>query len=158
MSGIWARYNKLLDAQPILTKALTSLTGFTLGDILAQKFINDNGKPYDIMRTVRLGSFGFFLHGPSGHYFYGFLDAKLPSTKPVTVATKVAIDQLFWNPIFGLMFFGYLNAVEGKSLEDYKLKIQADLKTAVMGSWAVWVRYKMICTNILLKSQVSNFV
>jgi hypothetical protein len=64
MSGLWARYNKLLDAQPILTKALTSLTGFTLGDILAQKFINDNGKPYDIMRTVRLGSFGFFLHGP----------------------------------------------------------------------------------------------
>ncbi len=29
----------------------------------------------------------------------------------------------------------------GKSFEDYKLKIQADLKTAVMGSWAVWVSY-----------------
>ena len=57
----------------------------------------------------------------------------------MTVATKVAIDQTIWNPIFGLMFFGYLNAVEGKSFEDYKNKIQADLKTAVMGSWAVWV-------------------
>ncbi len=66
MSFLWARYNKLLEAQPLLTKALTSLTGFTLGDALAQNFINDDGKPYDIMRTLRLGSFGFFLHGTTG--------------------------------------------------------------------------------------------
>ena len=139
MSGLWARYNKLLDAQPLLTKALTSLTGFTLGDILAQNFVEAKDKPYDLMRTVRLGSFGFLLHGTTGHYFYGFLDSKLPGTKPITVATKVAIDQTMWNPIFGLMFFGYLNLMEGKSFEDYTNKIKADLKTAVMGSWAVWV-------------------
>jgi protein Mpv17 len=139
MSAIWARYNKLLEAQPLLTKAFTSLIGFTAGDVLAQKFVNDDGKPYDPMRTLKLGSFGFLIHGTTGHYFYGFLDGKLPGTKPVTVATKVAIDQFFWNPIFGLMFFGYLNAVEGKSMEQYKQKLNADLKTAVMGSWAVWI-------------------
>lgn len=139
MSGIWAKYNTLLEAQPLLTKALTSLTGFTAGDILAQSFVEKSDKPYDVMRTVRLGSFGFFIHGTTGHYFYGMLDSKLPGTKPITVATKVAIDQTIWNPIFGLMFFGYLNAMEGKSFEDYKKKLNADLKTAVMGSWAVWV-------------------
>lgn len=96
MSGLWARYNKLLDAQPLLTKALTSLTGFTLGDILAQNFIEDPDKPYDFMRTARLGSFGFLLHGTTGHYFYGFLDSKLPGTAVQTVATKVAIDQTIW--------------------------------------------------------------
>lgn len=169
MSAIWAKYNQLLASQPLvclcytlpislqcvcscnlssllllliilqLTKAMTSLTGFTLGDILAQNFVEDSDKPYDIMRTVRLGSFGFLIHGTTGHYFYGFLDSKLPGTKPVTVATKVITDQVFWNPIFGCMFFGYLNLVEGKTLTQYKNKLQADLKTAVMGSWAVWV-------------------
>jgi protein Mpv17 len=139
MAGLWARYNMLLEAQPLLTKALTSLTGFTAGDVLAQKFVEPDDKPYDIMRTVRLGSFGFLLHGTTGHYFYGMLDSKLPGTKPVTVATKVLIDQTIWNPIFGLMFFGYLNVMEGKSFETYTNKIKADLKTAVMGSWAVWV-------------------
>ncbi|CAB9512326.1 Protein SYM1 [Seminavis robusta] len=139
MSGLWARYNKLLEAQPLLTKALTSLTGFTAGDLLAQNFVEGGDKPYDVMRTIRLGSFGFLLHGTTGHYFYGFLDSKLPGTKPVTVATKVAIDQTIWNPIFGCMFFGYLNLMEGKSWETYTNKIKADLKTAVMGSWAVWV-------------------
>lgn len=122
-----------------MTKALTSLTGFTAGDVLAQNFVENDGKPYDIMRTVRLGSFGFLLHGTTGHYFYGFLDSKLPGTKPVTVATKVAIDQTLWNPIFGLMFFGYLNVAEGKSFDAYVNKIKQDLQTAVMGSWAVWV-------------------
>lgn len=34
------------------------------------------------------------MHGPTGHYFYGMLDAKLPGTKPMTVASKVAIDQV----------------------------------------------------------------
>jgi protein Mpv17 len=139
MSGLWARYNKLLDAQPLLTKALTSLTGFTLGDILAQNFVEGGDKPYDIMRTIRLGSFGFLIHGTTGHYFYGFLDSKLPGTAPITVMSKVIIDQTIWNPIFGLMFFGYLNLVEGKSWADYTRKLQQDLKTAVMGSWAVWV-------------------
>ena len=137
--GLWARYNALLEAQPLLTKALTSLTGFTAGDVLAQKFIEEEGKPYDFMRTVRLGSFGFLLHGTTGHYFYGFLDSKLPGTAPTTVATKVAIDQTIWNPIFGCMFFGYLNLMEGKTMDEYVNKIKQDLKTAVMGSWAVWV-------------------
>ena len=133
MAGLWARYNKLLEAQPLLTKALTSLTGFTVGDVLAQSFIENEGKPYDVMRTVRMGSFGFLLHGTTGHYFYGFLDGKLPGTAPITVATKVAIDQTIWNPIFGCMFFGYLNFVEGKSFEEYQNKLKADLKVRATG-------------------------
>jgi len=139
MSAIWARYNKLLETQPLLTKALTSFVGFTAGDVLAQNFVNQDGKAYDLMRTIRLGSFGFLIHGTTGHYFYGFLDSKLPGTAPMTVATKVAIDQTIWNPIFGCMFFGYLNLVEGKSWNDYVKKLKNDLQTAVMGSWAVWV-------------------
>jgi protein Mpv17 len=129
----------MLDAQPLLTKALTSLTGFTAGDVLAQCFVESADKPYDVMRTIRLASFGFLIHGTTGHYFYGMLDSKLPGTAPLTVASKVFIDQTIWNPIFGCMFFGYLNVMEGKTFDDLKKKLNADLKTAVMGSWAVWV-------------------
>ena len=50
---------------------MTSFTGFTLGDVLAQNFIEESDQPYDMMRTARLGSFGLLLHGPVGHYFYG---------------------------------------------------------------------------------------
>lgn len=39
LGSLWAAYNSLLATQPILTKSLTSMTGFALGDLLAQKFI-----------------------------------------------------------------------------------------------------------------------
>lgn len=88
----------------MLTKALTSFVGFTVGDILAQTFVenNDNDKDgessYDIMRTVRLSTFGLLVHGTTGHYFYSFLDGQLPGTDAITVAEKVVIDQVLWNP------------------------------------------------------------
>uniref|UniRef100_A0A7S2V4A9 Peroxisomal membrane protein MPV17 n=1 Tax=Fibrocapsa japonica TaxID=94617 RepID=A0A7S2V4A9_9STRA len=152
MAKLWAKYNQFLDAQPILCKALTSLTGFTIGDILAQKFINPEAD-YDVMRTIRLGSFGLLFHGPSGHYFYGFLDSKIVGTSTQAVATKVAIDQLFWNPIFGTVFFTYLGLAEGKSGGEIVNKIKSDLKTAVMGSWTVWVPAHIINFKFVPSSQ-----
>ena len=58
MDGVWAAYNKALAAQPLLVKAMTSLTGFTVGDILAQKFISPEDD-YDFARTLRLGGSRF---------------------------------------------------------------------------------------------------
>ena len=150
----WAGYNRMLDTQPLLTKALTSFVGFTAGDILAQKFVTpDPEKGYDIMRTLRLGSFGLLIHGTTGHYFYGFLDKMIPGTAMKTVATKVGIDQLIWNPIFGVMFFSYLGLAEGKGFADISKKIQADLKTAVMGSWTVWIPAHFINFRFIPSSQ-----
>ena len=53
--------------------------------------------------------------------------------------TKVGIDQLLWNPIFGMVFFTYLGFADGHSPEQVKDKILADLPTAVSGSWAFWI-------------------
>ena len=36
---LWAAYISMLDTQPILTKSLTSLVGFAVGDLLAQKLL-----------------------------------------------------------------------------------------------------------------------
>mmetsp|Transcript_26150 Transcript_26150/g.102517 ORF Transcript_26150/g.102517 Transcript_26150/m.102517 type:complete len:101 (-) Transcript_26150:2908-3210(-) len=74
MSGIWAAYNARLAAKPLQTKTLTSFTGFILGDLVAQAPDLAAGKPWDSWRTTKLAAFGLFLHGPIGHYWYGFLD------------------------------------------------------------------------------------
>ncbi len=49
--------------------------------------------------TVTIGTFGALVHGPTGHWFYGMLDSKMPGTKPITVASKVAIDQVRFFPL-----------------------------------------------------------
>jgi hypothetical protein len=35
-SQIWTAYNRSLEARPLVTKCMTSLTGFAIGDTLAQ--------------------------------------------------------------------------------------------------------------------------
>lgn len=45
----WAAYISLLDTQPILTKSLTSMTGFALGDLLAQKFLEKKVREDDVL-------------------------------------------------------------------------------------------------------------
>jgi len=137
MAGMWKGYSKMLDEQPLLTKALTSFTGFALGDILAQLFIQKTN-PFDWARLLRLSSFGFLVHGTSSHWFYGFLDGKIPGKSAQVVFSKVFIDQVLWNPIFGIMFFSYVAAFELKGFDYVKDKVQNELLTQVTGSWKVW--------------------
>jgi len=137
VKAAWMAYNGALEKQPILTKALTSLVGFALGDFLAQKFIDKKDK-IDWKRFGRMASFGLLFHGPTGHFFYGFLDSKIPGTAALTVATKVFIDQIIWNPIFGCMFFGYMGAAEGLGPSAIKTRIEKNLFDSVKGSWTVW--------------------
>lgn len=117
MAGIWVRYNAALAAKPLQTKTLTSLTGFVLGDLVAQAPDLSAGKAWDARRTAKMGGFGVALHGPIGHYWYGFLDRTIMTHAPTSakaVFSKTAIDQLMWAPIFTGVFFGSMKVMDGK--------------------------------------------
>ena len=57
MSGglglLWDKYNEVLETNPLPTKAVTSLVGFTIGDLLAQSFLGEKGAPIDVKRLLR---------------------------------------------------------------------------------------------------------
>lgn len=135
---IWAGYNTQLDRYPIMTKAMTSLIGFFLGDVLAQKFLGEKDADINWARVARMASFGFLIHGPTGHYFYSALDRLIVGTSPLKVASKVVVDQVFWAPIFTALFFSYLGFAEGKSVDDVVTKIKNDTWTGVTTSWKFW--------------------
>ena len=136
-TGLWAGYNRLLDKDPLLTKALTSGFGFLLGDILAQTFIEKNDA-LDLARMIRLSLFGLLIHGPTAHFFYGKLDKLIPSTDIVPVISKVGIDQLAWNPIFGSIFLSFMSLTEGHGVESAAQNVKDKLVTTVLGSWSIW--------------------
>lgn len=77
-------------------------------------------------------------HGPSGHYFYGFLDSAIAGKGVAQVVSKVAIDQVLWAPIFTAVFFAYLGATEGKSQRQIVEKIKNDTWIGVKTSWKFW--------------------
>lgn len=146
----WAAYNEALDKKPLITKAMTSLVGWALGDLLAQVFIAKTA--FDVKRFLTLSAFGFLYHGPSGHFFYNWLDKQIEGTSGKVVALKVLIDQTLWCPIFMTIFFTYLGLVNGDSMATIVNKVKTDLFTACQGSWKVWpfvhaVNFKFISTK-----------
>mmetsp|Transcript_58497 Transcript_58497/g.143090 ORF Transcript_58497/g.143090 Transcript_58497/m.143090 type:complete len:244 (+) Transcript_58497:171-902(+) len=132
----WAAYNDSLDNHPLTTKAFTSLVGWALGDALTQIFLTSGA--FDWKRFVTLSAFGFLYHGPSGHFFYDWLDGKIPGKDAKSVAIKVAIDQICWCPLFMTVFFTYLGLVNGDSVSTIGSKIKNDLLSACQGSWKLW--------------------
>ena len=58
---LWAAYTRQLDVRPVLTKSLTSFTGFVVGDAIAQV---STGEKYNYWRTARFAAYGFCIHAP----------------------------------------------------------------------------------------------
>jgi hypothetical protein len=52
--------------------------------------------------------------------------------------SEVLIDQVFWNPCFSVMFFGYIGLLEMKGLRNVASKFRNEFVTSVTGSWTVW--------------------
>lgn len=86
-------------------KACTSLVGFSIGDILAQKSTTAKDGEFSYERLCRMAAFGFLFHGTISHFFYNALDGALPGTAAVTVVQKAS---LFINVDFIFIFYRFL--------------------------------------------------
>jgi protein Mpv17 len=62
-------YRKLVQANPVPDKAMTSGVAYALGDLLAQRFQGRSNATVDLKRVLRSGTAGFFVHGPLCHYW-----------------------------------------------------------------------------------------
>jgi len=137
LGDLWTNYNDVLEAKPILTKACTSLVGFSVGDTLAQKFVA-KGQKFDYHRLARMAAFGFLFHGTISHFFYNKLDAVIPGKTPLAIAEKVFTDQVLWAPIFTFIYLTWMGVTSGLSPAQVGDKIKNDLVKGVVGSWSVW--------------------
>jgi len=79
---------------------------------------------YDWWRTARMSAIGLAL-GPMNHFWYMFLDRKLPGAALKICAMKIACDQMA-TPVFATTFIAGVSTMEGQSvtamLQEYKEK------------------------------------
>lgn len=125
-----------------------SFTGFTLGDLVAQAPDMSKGKAWDVKRTAKMGAFGLALHGPIGHVWYGMLDRTIMVANPTSaaaVATKTAVDQILFAPVFTSMFFGAMKAMDGKP-DEIGEEVKSKLWPTMKVNWTVYVI--RICASI----------
>jgi protein Mpv17 len=118
--SVWQAYMGVLTDAPIATKAVTSATVYTIGDVIAQQTEGTSIDELDRMRTLRSMLAGLIGHGPLSHMWYNvsenLFDHVLHWTAWWSFIPKVAIDQAFWGPIWNNTYLLLLGLMKGESL------------------------------------------
>jgi protein Mpv17 len=145
-------YARMLDLYPVRTQSLTSGSLFLVGDLTAQRYergldaskgIDVSDRPHiDWLRLAACTSFGLFVLGPCGNFWYSWLDrftnrlAKPLSWKNVGV--KVLLDTAIFNPIFLVVFFTTVSLLEGLTINDIGRKLYRDFVPSYAVDCSIW--------------------
>lgn len=101
----WRSYNNILSMAPIETKAVTSATVYTIGDIISQQTSEDKSiGELDRGRILRSALAGLIGHGPMSHVWYrvseDFFDNVLHLHAWWDFLPKIVVDQFVFGPIW----------------------------------------------------------
>ena len=112
----WRGYNDVLTAAPVQTKAATSATVYTIGDIIAQTKGGSDMGELDRSRIVRSMVAGLVGHGPMSHLWYrwseAFFDAVHLPHAWWDFVPKVCADQLVFGPVWNGTFILLLGIMQ----------------------------------------------
>lgn len=133
--GLFARYNELLVAAPLTTKAITSMFLTGVGDVMCQVFLEDS--PFNFVRFVQFTLLGGVLVGPGLHFWYGFVNKVLPGTQMTMVLGRLAMDQLIWAPAFIATFMSALKVIQGKG-DEIAANLTSNVWEALQANWKLW--------------------
>ena len=86
----------------LVTNTVVSGLLDAVGDVLEQRL--ERVSPHDTPRTLRMGTVGLML-GPVDHFWYRFLDSRMPGRRSSTVAKKVAVDTIIFGPVAIVFFY-----------------------------------------------------
>lgn len=112
----WDSYSAVLKNSPVSTKAITSATVYTIGDVIAQRTEGVTIGELDRPRIVRSLLAGLIGHGPLSHIWYDRSEALfndvLEWTEWWSVFPKVVLDQLTWGPFWNNMYIVLLGTMK----------------------------------------------
>jgi protein Mpv17 len=117
----WASYTSILDAAPIPTKAVTSATVYTIGDLISQRTEGASMGEIDRVRTMRSMLAGLIAHGPMSHYWYeineNLFENVLHWTAWWAFFPKVILDQTTWGPFWNNTYIIILGLMKRDRLD-----------------------------------------
>ncbi|KAL7550328.1 hypothetical protein ACHAWF_013570 [Thalassiosira exigua] len=112
----WRSYNEILNMAPIQTKAVTSATVYTIGDVIAQRTEGVEIGDLDRGRIGRSLVAGLIGHGPLSHVWYqvseDFFNSVLQWTDWWSFVPKVVVDQTLWGPFWNNTYIFLLGVMQ----------------------------------------------
>jgi hypothetical protein len=107
---------------------------------------------WDLARTGRFVLLGSVLVAPVIHWWYGFLARSLPSTSAVSIAKRVALDQIAFTPIYLPVWLTALWTLEGidtatdvnasgdeTAPETIMQRLTRVTPSLLIANWAYWI-------------------
>lgn len=138
----WNGYNHILAANPIATKAATSATVYTIGDVIAQKSAGETLGSLDRPRILRSALAGFIGHGPMSHFWYQISENLFTNVLHLTqwwsFVPKIAIDQFFWGPIWNNSYLLLLGLMKRESIESIWDDMKRSTVPLVVSGLKLW--------------------
>ncbi|KAG4027436.1 hypothetical protein MFRU_030g00720 [Monilinia fructicola] len=128
-------YGRAQRKRPYTTQFCSSLVIYFLGDLSAQSICGDD---YDWKRTLRALVISMGSSIPSYKWFMFLSNNFNYSSKAISLATKVSINQIFFTPIFNTYFFGMQSLLSGDSLPDVVERVKRTVPTSMMNSIKLW--------------------
>eukprot|EP00611_Tribonema_gayanum_P025994 TRINITY_DN6071_c0_g1_i1.p1 TRINITY_DN6071_c0_g1~~TRINITY_DN6071_c0_g1_i1.p1 ORF type:complete len:294 (-),score=35.84 TRINITY_DN6071_c0_g1_i1:253-1134(-) len=170
--SIFQSYGRLLETNPIATKALTSAAIAGMGDIGCQIYTNrglaaaaagageagsDAGaaegaatwgstaqqRHLDWTRCARFMLLSGALFAPAAHFWYGFLGRWLPGQTLMVATKRMALDQFVFSPVFVGVFFSALMVLEGEAAR-IPDKLRQDYWTTLVSNWTLWMPAQLV--------------
>ncbi|XP_034941602.1 mpv17-like protein 2 [Chelonus insularis] len=109
------------------------------GDVLEQHYeiLKGDIERWRLKRTCHMALSGMTV-GIICHYWYQFLDARLPGKTISIVLKKTVIDQLVCSPLYIGMFFITLGILENKTWYELKKEIREKFYKLYLAEWIIW--------------------
>uniref|UniRef100_A0A7N0THT6 Uncharacterized protein n=1 Tax=Kalanchoe fedtschenkoi TaxID=63787 RepID=A0A7N0THT6_KALFE len=112
-SGFLGWYLGLLESRPLLTKSATSSLIYAAADLTSQGITLQPSGSFDLIRTLRMSSYGLLILGPSQHYWFNYVSKLLPTREVVTTLKKIVMGQAIYGPCINTIFFSYNATLQG---------------------------------------------
>jgi protein Mpv17 len=116
----WHEYEQVLATNPVATKAFTSATVYTIGDVIAQR-TEDSNLELDHMRVLRSMIAGLVGHGPLSHVWYNLCEGVFHDVLHWTAwwvfLPKIVVDQAMFGPFWNNTYILLLGLMKKESLE-----------------------------------------
>ncbi|KAI7752172.1 hypothetical protein M8C21_008337, partial [Ambrosia artemisiifolia] len=152
-------YLSLLEAHPVLTKAVTSALLTFVGDLICQVLI-DKVPSLDLKRVSLFTFLGMALVGPTLHFWYLYLSKLVTMTGAPGAFLRLIIDQFIFAPAFIGVFLSTLVTLEGRPSQVLP-KLQQEWVSSVVANWQLWIPFQFL--NFLFVPQqfqvlAANFI
>jgi len=122
---------------------------FGAGDIIAQQFIEKQGREHDFLRTARLTVYGGTMFAPIMTKWYQLLNRLQFKTPLRGIAYRVYLDQAVLTPAAVAFFFTSMSILEGRGFGEAWNRLNSAYVPTLLRNWGVFIPAQIINFSVV---------